>query len=273
MLAESIDTAARAVILVGPVVWWLAETAWPLSTVTRGAQRRRHLARNAVLIALGLWVNVGAGALFAWLVPWARAHRVGVLPALELPLAVDIALTVLAFDLVDYLRHRLHHAWRPLWRLHQVHHLDEAVDVSTGYVHHPLEAVPMALTFAALTLLLSPSPEGYALRLLLAMGALAFHHANLALPPGLDRALSLVTPTPRTHRVHHARHVPWTDSNFGTVFTWWDRLFRTWRVRDDVASLDTGVEDLPRLGARALLRHPFTAAAATWAARPLARRP
>jgi sterol desaturase/sphingolipid hydroxylase (fatty acid hydroxylase superfamily) len=267
VLAETLDIAARAVIVAGPPVWWLAETLRPLSTVTPKGQRLAHLRRNGVLIALGVVVNGAAGALFAWLVPFARSHHTGLLAALALPLPLDIAATVLAYDLVDYWRHRLHHAWRPLWRLHQVHHLDEAVDVSTGYLNHPLEVVPMALAFAALTLLLAPSPEGYALRLLLAMGALAFHHADLALPAWLDAALARVTPTPRTHRVHHARRLPWTDSNFGTVFTWWDRLFGTWRTREDVACMETGVEDLPRLGARALLRHPFTDDAATWARR------
>jgi len=261
VLAETLDTAARVVIVVGPPVWWLAETLRPLSTVTPRHQRLRHLGRNGVLIALGLVVNGAAGALFAWLVPWARAQHLGVLARPELPPALDVALTVLAYDFVDYWRHRLHHAWRPLWRLHQVHHLDEAVDVSTGYLNHPLEVVPMALTFAALTLVLAPSPEGYAVRLLLAMGALAFHHANVALPPWLDRALTAVTPTPRTHRVHHARHVPWTDSNFGTVFSWWDRLFGTWRTRADVAAMETGLERLPAMSATELLAHPFTARA------------
>lgn len=267
MTAEDLDQAARFVILLGPLAWWAGETFAPLSRVIPKGRRLAHLKRNGALILLGVVLNVAAGALFAWLVPWARTHHTGLLTWLGLPLGADVVVSVLAFDLVDYWRHRLHHAFGPLWRLHQVHHLDEAVDVTTGYLNHPLEAVPMALVFVALTLVLAPSPEGYALRLLLAMFALAFHHANLALPRRLDAALSWFTPTPRTHRVHHARTLPWTDSNFGTCFTWWDRLFGTWKTRDDVEALDTGLDAHGPQSAAQLLAHPFTARAARTAPR------
>ena len=35
--------------------------------------------------------------------------------------------------------------------------------------------------------------------------------------------------TPGIHRLHHSPHQAQTDSNFGLVFTFWDRLLGTYR--------------------------------------------
>ena len=113
-------------------------------------------------------------------------------------------------------------------------------------LNHPLEIVPGLAVFVVAAALFGVSPMALAVRTLMGMVAVLFHHSNLAVPPALDAALSLVTPTPRTHRVHHSRRMPLTDTNFGTVLTWWDRLFGTWRVVPDAAAIDTGLEDYPR---------------------------
>jgi hypothetical protein len=35
--------------------------------------------------------------------------------------------------------------------------------------------------------------------------------------------------TPLMHHVHHSARQPETDSNYGELLSWWDRLFRTYR--------------------------------------------
>ena len=82
----------------------------------------------------------------------------------------------------------------------------------------------------------------------------------LRLPARVDRFISFVTPTPRTHRMHHSRDVRFTDTNFGTLFTWWDRVLGTWSAPREAPEPKTGLDgyDTPRhqslLG---LLRLPF----------------
>ena len=44
-----------------------------------------------------------------------------------------------------------------------------------------------------------------------------------------DRWLRWVLVTPNMHSLHHSSYQPETDSNYGTVFTFWDRLFGTYR--------------------------------------------
>ncbi len=257
MTPEALTALMPLCVAVLALLWFALETVWPLSTVAPQGQRRAHLSRNLRVILAGAALNVVGGVLMGeWLV-WVNAHHLGLLPRLHLPGWASVVMTVFVIDAVDYARHRLHHHLRPLWRLHQVHHLDEAVDVSTGYLSHPLEPLPVFLVFGVAVLVFGFDPLGYALRLLLGMVALGFHHSNLALPPKLDAALSWVTPTPRTHRVHHARQAPLTDSNFGTIFTWWDRLFGTWRTLEQVEALDTGLEAHSPPDVRGMLTHPF----------------
>jgi sterol desaturase/sphingolipid hydroxylase (fatty acid hydroxylase superfamily) len=60
----------------------------------------------------------------------------------------------------------------------------------------------------------------------------AFTHANISLPVWLDRGLSYVLVSPNMHKVHHHWKQPYTDSNYGAVFSVWDRLFNTYLELD-----------------------------------------
>ena len=68
-----------------------------------------------------------------------------------------------------------------------------------------------------------------------------FHHANVHLPFWLDRALRTVIVTPNMHRVHHSRHQPETDSNYSSLFSFWDRIGRSFRLREDPSTIDFGL--------------------------------
>jgi sterol desaturase/sphingolipid hydroxylase (fatty acid hydroxylase superfamily) len=164
-----------------------------------------------------------------WASEWARRNGIGLLNLLDGSWWLLAAIATIAIQsLASYASHRLFHKTPWFWRVHRVHHFDTAVDVSTGLRHHPLELllmvlidVPVAIVFGFLPWALI----GYGTAD--AMFAL-FSHANIRFPTSLDRTLRLVLVTPRIHAVHHSAHKPETDSNYGTVFTIWDRLFGTY---------------------------------------------
>jgi sterol desaturase/sphingolipid hydroxylase (fatty acid hydroxylase superfamily) len=68
-----------------------------------------------------------------------------------------------------------------------------------------------------------------------------FHHSNVNIPRWLDRALRIVIASPFMHRVHHSRYQPETDSNYSSVFSFWDRVFGTFRERPDIESIHFGL--------------------------------
>ena len=136
---------------------------------------------------------------------------------------------MLLIDLSDYVAHRVAHRVAWLWRLHRVHHFDPQMDITTALRSHPLEQLVRPLFGLAAILLFGIAPLAVMLQPLLALPVLLFEHSNVRLPARVDRALSLFIQTPATHLVHHSRRQSETDSNYGTCFTWWDRLFGTFR--------------------------------------------
>lgn len=69
-----------------------------------------------------------------------------------------------------------------------------------------------------------------------------FHHANISLGR-FDRPLQWLVVTPRMHQVHHSRRQPETDSNYSTLFSFWDRLFRTFQMRSKNEPVELGLDE------------------------------
>ena len=142
------------------------------------------------------------------------------------PWAVLVA-SFLLLDLATYLIHRVEHALFPLWRLHAVHHADVDVDASTAVRHHPIEAILNGIVLLAFMLVLRVPLWALPTYAVIALAVQVAQHANLKLPPGLERALGFVLITPGLHRTHHASTPEYYGTNFGTVLSVWDRCFFT----------------------------------------------
>ena len=227
------------------------ETVAPYFDFFRGRLQLRvtHALRNFALAALNLLPGiVVTTALWTGATQWAEQHRFGLLYYLPLTGAVRMGAALVVFDAWMYLWHRLNHRVHVLWRFHRVHHSDPYMDVTTANRFHAGE---IALSGLARTLVLPVL--GMTLTELVAYQTALYaivqlHHANLRLPPKLDRALRWIVVTPDVHKVHHSRVQAETDSNYGTLFTWWDRLFRTLRLRTDPSDIRFGLHefDAPR---------------------------
>jgi len=158
-----------------------------------------------------------------------RDQGLGIFPALGLPLAAEIVLGILILDLAMYGQHRAFHAWRPLWRLHRMHHADTFFDFSTGVRFHPLEILTSMAFKLALVALFAPPPLAVLAFEIILNSAAMFNHANFFLPLPLDRILRLALVTPDMHRIHHSTDGREMNRNFGFSFPWWDRIFSTYQ--------------------------------------------
>lgn len=158
-----------------------------------------------------------------------RGQGLGLFPFLGLPLVAEIVLGILILDLAMYAQHRAFHAWRPLWRLHRMHHADTFFDFSTGVRFHPLEIlISMAFKLVLVALLAPPPLAVLAFEIILNSAAM-FNHANFFLPLRLDRFLRLALVTPDMHRIHHSTDGREFNRNFGFCFPWWDHLFASYQ--------------------------------------------
>jgi sterol desaturase/sphingolipid hydroxylase (fatty acid hydroxylase superfamily) len=177
--------------------------------------------------------------LFVWLVPLgsvitaivARNAEVGLLNHSAIPITFQALIGILALDFTRYLQHRLFHAVGPLWRLHQIHHSDVDMDVTTGVRHHPLESVVSAATYFPIVWLLGAPPISVAAYELFLVFHVFFSHANIRLPQVVDAATRWLIVTPDMHRVHHSDIAAESQRNYAVAFSPWDRLFGTYQAQ------------------------------------------
>jgi sterol desaturase/sphingolipid hydroxylase (fatty acid hydroxylase superfamily) len=199
----------------------------------------------------GLWLVNGAvlglvcGGCAFTVADWAAQRHVGLFNVVSMPWWVTGSATVVALDFVSYWWHRANHRVGALWRFHQVHHSDPTFTTSTGVRFHPGElllSVPIRL--GAVIALGAPAAGVLGFEVVFAFANL-IEHGDINLRG--ERALSRALVTPALHRRHHTRQGPERDSNFGTIFSGWDRLFRTYTVSDSIMRVDTGLPGLARV--------------------------
>lgn len=159
---------------------------------------------------------------------FAEVKGVGLFHYLDLPFWIEIILSLVLLDFAIYLQHVAFHKIPLLWRLHQVHHSDVDIDVSTAIRFHPIE-IGLSMFYKVAWVLVF-GIDGLAVLLFeIGLNGLAmFNHSNVALPKLLDRILRLFIVTPDMHRVHHSIKPCETDSNYGFNLSLWDRLFGTY---------------------------------------------
>ncbi len=236
------STGPAAAAAVALMIIWLAEGWAPLVVHRRG--RTAHGIRNVALgAANGLLCALVFPPLLLWLSLASREHGIGVLhlaPGLSPP--VTLATAILLLDLWHYLLHILWHKAPLLWRFHAVHHHDAEVDSTTAFRFHTGEIIMSMFGLALAVPIFGVSVLHILAFKILLLTTSVFHHANVNLPTRLDRVLRTVIVTPRMHWVHHSRWERETDSNYSAIFSFWDRLFGTYRVRDEVQQIELGLD-------------------------------
>jgi sterol desaturase/sphingolipid hydroxylase (fatty acid hydroxylase superfamily) len=158
---------------------------------------------------------------------WAGEIGFGLFNALQLDPLVEIALAVLILDFQTYAVHVAMHESAGMWRFHRVHHSDPAVDVTTALRQHPGESVIRFTSLIVFAVAIGANPAAFAVYRLLSGLQAQLEHANIRMPRRLDGWLSLLVTTPNYHKVHHSRDHGETDTNYGNIFSIWDRLFLT----------------------------------------------
>lgn len=218
-------------VVVCLAVSWLLEAWTPLFRFSY--RKWRHATANLILLGFVVLINLGFGLLVVWSVHESRQSGFGLFEMWHPPLWAQLVITVLLLDLVaQYFAHYLLHRVKWMWRLHMVHHSDTKVDATTGTRHHPFDFLIRELFSLGVVLFLGAPLGFYLFYRFLTIFFTYFTHANISLPMWLDRPLSLVFVTPYMHKFHHHFERPWTDTNFGNIFSVWDRIFGTFVYAD-----------------------------------------
>ncbi len=221
---------------------WLLEFGTPLIKMTY--KKWKHAGINLVFLVCSLLINVLFGLAIAGVFTFLAVNEVGILNWIDLPIWAELIIAVLFLDfMAQFVVHYMLHKVSFMWRFHMVHHSDTHVDATTGTRHHPGDYVMREL-FALLAIIMLGAPLAfYVFYKILTILFTYFSHANISLPKSVDKGLSLIFITPDMHKFHHHFERPWTDTNYGNIFSFWDRIFGT-LVYDDPKKVSYGLDVL-----------------------------
>ena len=244
-MIDLLSTYKPVVATVALGVMWLLEGLIPMFEGRR--ERARHDASN---VALGVANAAVASLIFAGATlvatEWARANSFGVLHWLGARGVWGFVLGFVILDLWQYFWHRLNHGIPFLWRFHAVHHADRDLGASSGLRFHTGEIVLSSVARLAILPLLGMTVGQVLVYEAVLLPIILFHHGNVGVPAAADRWLRWLIVTPWMHWVHHSDYQPETDSNYSSVFSFWDRIFRSFRLVGDPRALTLGLEDMKR---------------------------
>jgi len=210
-------------------------------------QRVRHGLRNGTLAVTSGAISAALAPLAVFAIQLAERHELGLARWVDQAagdgwFAVMLAGIVgfVLFDLWMYVWHRANHEIAFLWRFHQVHHTDTAMDATTALRFHPGEMLISSLLNPLIFIGLGMGLAAVTVYKSVMIAIILFHHSNVRVPQQLDTALRRLIVPPSMHRVHHSKVPSETNTNYGTVFSFWDRLFRSFRLRADLHAISFG---------------------------------
>lgn len=198
----------------------------------------QHTALNGVFVLSALPIQITMMVFCLALSVWTSEVHWGLvylLPGYDQPL-IKYGLMFVVLDLLDYVYHRTMHLVKPFWRFHLYHHSDRQIDVTTTVREHPGETFIRNCFLMLWVFLCGASPEILVLRQSAQTTINLWSHSSTRLPERWGRMVSWLFVTPNLHQVHHHSELPYTNRNFGDVFSIWDRLFGTLvhRARKDI---------------------------------------
>ena len=258
---ETIPSSHRSVLLVGGITFfWLLEGAMPLFNFNY--KKWKHAFPNLFFTATTIIINFSLAFLLLSTADWVQANDFGIINWLpEIPLWLYVLLGLLFLDFFGaYLAHYTEHRIKPLWMVHLVHHSDHKVDTTTANRHHPLESI-VRFVFTLFGVFIVGTPIAIVmLYQSMSLVFTQFNHANIRMPKQLDKLLSYFIVSPDMHKVHHHNLLPYTDSNYGNIFSIWDRLLGTYMYLDRdkiVYGVDTFPDEKINSDLIELLKQPF----------------
>ena len=239
---SDVPLSFRTSILLGGIVFfWILEGMIPLYSFRY--KKINHAFLNIFFTTTTAIIGFGFAFLLLKSTLYVGGEQIGIIHIFNLPIWADVIISLLLLDLIGaYLVHFIQHKVPWMWKFHLVHHSDMNVDVTTGLRHHPGETV-FRIIFTFIGVFVSGASIGMVM-LYQSLSVLFAHitHANISIPKKIDVILSYVLVTPNMHKIHHHYEMPLTDSNYGNIFSIWDRLFNTFSFINKQKSVVYGID-------------------------------
>ncbi|WP_191162305.1 sterol desaturase family protein [Mucilaginibacter glaciei] len=193
--------------------------------------KTNHDLKNIMVGVVNLVFSFVTGYYLQKLMQYALVKHIGLIHFAKIPNLLSVVLQILCIDLFVYWWHRTNHKLPLFWRFHKFHHEDESMNTTTAVRFHTVE-----LFFAVIAKAVFLTFMGITVSGLIAYGILFFPvvllvHSNIRINQKADFLLRKIIISPLMHRIHHSKVVVETNSNYGSVFPFWDRIFKSYRKK------------------------------------------
>ena len=135
------------------------------------------------------------------------------------------------------------------------------MDVSTASRFHIGELSISAVIKLGFIFLLGADLFSVALFDTLVVLTSQFHHSSLTVPVWFELLYWILFVPPSMHRIHHSVVIKERNSNYGTIFSIWDRILETFLSKIDQTGIRIGMgayQKAEKLYFHHLLAMPFT---------------
>lgn len=238
---SDMPTTHRSLLLIGGLAFFfLVENLFPFLKLQYS--KWKHTGMNLFFTLTTVVVNFGMAFLLVASTLWVTEHQFGLIHWTDAPLWIQVIFGLMLMDLIGaYAVHWIQHHIQWMWKFHLIHHTDQHLDTTSANRHHPGESV-FRFVFTLLAVFVVGAPVWLVfLYQSASLVATQWNHSNMNIPESIDSVLSLVLATPRMHRVHHHYREPYSNMNYGNIFSIWDRIFGTY-VKVDNTKLVYGVD-------------------------------
>ena len=229
---------------------WMSRLQWASALHKSILPRLNHYMTNLAFGAVGIaMIAIFAGPHIDDFNHFLNAHNVGLLRWLHVGGWKNVVAGLTMLDFLGWWWHYACHRFPLMWRLHKVHHSDIEYNFSTTYRTHWAEMAAEILGRMAMYALVGPSLLTITINEIIILGLAQYQHANIKMPARLEAIMSRVFMTSHKHFIHHSLDVDDYDTNYGFIFTLWDKIFGTFKTYSTEHlsnNISTGIREYPR---------------------------
>jgi len=191
---------------------------------------------------LGWGLNIlPAIGLAKWL-QYINFQKLGFLGYIHLNSITGLIVFFLLIDLWMYWWHRMNHTIKLFWQFHRLHHTEEHMNTTTVLRFHFAELFISNCFKALIFLMLGPMVFMVMLYEIVFLTNVLFHHSNIKMSLAADNVYSKFFSSPLMHRLHHSKKMIDRNTNYGSVFSCWDKLFGSYK-KNEQTQIAFGLED------------------------------
>ena len=190
-------------------------------------------------------IMVVAGFFTVYIISLSDQSHFGLLRWLQLPLTVNYIIGFVLIDFWMYWWHRANHAGPLLWYFHRFHHLDPKLNSTSAFRFHTGELLLSVLFRSAFLAIAGISFSLLVVYSIVLFFVIVLHHSNIKISQRCDLILRKLIVSPNMHRIHHSVIRAETDSNYSSVFPYWDMLFNSYNKFPD-RPIVFGVEEIQK---------------------------